>query len=115
MKYSAKLVDTLVNLIQNSPMSSWWGVEVKERDDELQYAVIRMETLEGNECRFTIGHDYIIAGADTNHKAVRCGQLNLPKATRDYTIMWIAMKLLNMYEKCNYINREKEEGGENDV
>lgn len=113
MKYSEKLVETLVKLIQNSPMSSWWGVAVKEQHDDIQYAVIRMETLEGNECTFSIGHDYIIAAADTNHKGVWCGQLNLPKANRDYTVMWIAMKLLNMYEKCNYINREKEEGENN--
>lgn len=109
MKYSAKLVENLVKLIQNSPMSSWWGVYVKEQHDDIQYAVIRMETLEGNECTFSIGHDYIIAAADTNHKGVWCGQLNLMKASRDYTIMWVAMKLLNMYEKCNIINREKED------
>lgn len=103
MKYTKTLVPAIINAVENSCVGCWWGVATVERHDDIGYAVIRFEDMDGTENRLCIAGDVvsIVYGINRYKGGKWLSSFHLPAGTRDQFMIWLGKSLFRIESKID--------------
>ena len=109
MKYTKTLVSAIIKAIEKCPFQTWLNVQVVDRADYADYAVIAFENADGVQHKFVIAGNTVSVIYRSNCRGAKwiC-DFHLPNLTRDSLMLGLGASLFRLHEMDGYL-----EGGEN--
>lgn len=100
MKNTEQLIKRTMKAVENHPLHTFWNVHKRSECKDIQFCEIRFENVDGSEMAFIFAHDEVtaIAYTDKNGGYKWKGSCDLTKTTADTFMMWVGIKLNELYE-----------------
>lgn len=106
MKYSANLIKKTMSAIDNHPLHSFWNIHKTGQYDDIEICEIRFENLDNVQMNINISKNEVNAIVYTDDECKKfkwLGSCNLDKITGDQYMMWLGIKLDQMYRLADDI------------
>lgn len=109
MKYSENIVKKTMNAINNHPEHSFWNIHKRAQCDDLGFCEIRFENVDGVQMSISICNTEVNALVYTDKSCSGYkwfGTCYLAQNTNDSYMMWLGLKLCEMYDFAENIVEE---------